>query len=186
MGARQMQQLTKAHIVETFNDLLREYPFEKITAKMIIDRAGVSKSTFYRFFLDKHDVLYFNYKNNIDQWVKNQGCKNWKELFVCVYASSLTDHAREKNAFAYNGADSYFQILYRYSYELVEMAALKNRGGGELGRDEKTQLSFFCYGLVSCYADWVRGKFDYTPQEMAEQMYLAMPAAYRNLWWNAR
>ena len=118
-----MQQLTKAHIVETFNDLLREYPFEKITAKMIIDRAGVSKSTFYRFFLDKHDVLYFNYKNNIDQWVKNQGCKNWKELFVCVYASSLTDHAREKNAFAYSGADSYFQILYRYSYELVEMAA---------------------------------------------------------------
>lgn len=180
-----MQQLTKAHIVESFNELLREYPFEKITAKMIIDRAGISKSTFYRFFLDKHDVLYYNYKNNIDQWVKKQHCKSWEELFVCVYASSLSDRAREKNALAYNGEDSYFQILYRYSYELVEMATQKNRGpGSQLQRDEKTQLSFFCYGLVSCYVDWVRGKFDYTPQEMAKQMYLAMPEVFRGLWWN--
>ena len=179
-----MQQLTKAHIVESFNELLREYPFEKITAKMIIDRAGISKSTFYRFFLDKHDVLYYNYKNNIDRWVKKQHCTCWRELFVCVYASSLTDHAREKNAFAYSGDDSYFHVLYRYSYELVEMVTQKNRGAGSgLTRDEKTQLSFFCYGLVSCYADWVKGKFDYTPEEMAEQMYLAMPPVFRDLWW---
>ena len=89
-----MQQLTKAHIVESFNELLTEYPFEKITAKMIIEHADVSKSTFYRFFLDKHDVLYFNYKNNIDQWVKKQHCHSWKELFVCVYASSLSYHVR--------------------------------------------------------------------------------------------
>ena len=68
-----------------------------------------------------------------------------------------------------------------------EKGPAENRGAGSgLTRDEKTQLSFFCYGLVSCYADWVKGKFDYTPEEMAEQMYLAMPAAYRNLWWNAR
>ena len=178
-----MQELTKAHIVASFNELLKEYPFEKITAKMIIERAGVSKSTFYRLFLDKHNVLYYNYKNNIDQWLKKQHCKSWKELFVCVYASSLSYHEREKNAFAYNGADNYFHILYRYSYEIVESAAKSNRNGGSLTRDEQTQLSFFCYGLVSCYADWVHGKFDYTPQEMAEQMYLAMPPAFRDLWW---
>ena len=178
-----MQQLTKAHIVETFNELLKEHPFEKITAKMIIERAGISKSTFYRFFLDKHDILYYNYKNNIDQWVKRQHCKSWKELFVCVYASSMAYLTREKNAFSYNGADSYYQILYRYSYEIVEAVAKACRGTG-MSRDERTQLSFFCYGLISCYADWVRGKVDYTPEEMAEQMYIAMPPVFRDLWYD--
>ena len=52
-----MKELTKDHILSTFNRLLREYQFEDISIKMIIDSSGVSKSTFYRHYLDKYDVI---------------------------------------------------------------------------------------------------------------------------------
>ena len=51
---------TRQRIFDAFNELLNHMPFEKITVEMIINQSGVSKSTFYRYFHDKYDVLNFN------------------------------------------------------------------------------------------------------------------------------
>lgn len=59
--------ITKQHITDSFNALFRKYPLEKITVNMIIENAGVSKSTFYRYFLDKFDVMNYNYKRVLDE-----------------------------------------------------------------------------------------------------------------------
>lgn len=44
-------------ISDSFKQLLQEYPFEKITVKMLTDRTGIIRSTFYHHFKDKLDVL---------------------------------------------------------------------------------------------------------------------------------
>lgn len=176
-----MTDVTKKHIVESFNELLRQYPFDKITAKMIIEKSHVSKSTFYRMFMDKYDVLYCNYKNNIEHWINVGKCEGWEDLFAHVFASAASDHAREKNAFSYYGYDSYFYVLYAYSLEFVENVARKCRSC-EMDEDEHIQISHFCYGLISIYYDWVKGKIDYTSDELAHQMYLAMPDKFKEIW----
>ena len=51
-----MKQITKDHILDSFNRLLRAYQFEEITVKMIMEESGVSRSTFYRYYFDKYDV----------------------------------------------------------------------------------------------------------------------------------
>lgn len=53
---------TKQHITDCFNGLSRKYTLDQITVNMIAEAAGVSKSTFYRHFLDKYDVMNYNYK----------------------------------------------------------------------------------------------------------------------------
>jgi len=55
-----MKQLTKDHILNSFNRLLREHHFEEITVKMIMEESGVSRSTFYRHYFDKYDVMNYN------------------------------------------------------------------------------------------------------------------------------
>ena len=49
------------HTRETLGDalvnLMREKPFEEITVQHILDRAGVSRSTFYTHFSDKNDLF---------------------------------------------------------------------------------------------------------------------------------
>ena len=52
-----MKQITKDHILDSFNRLLRAYQFEEITVKMIMEESGVSRSTFYRYYFDKYDVM---------------------------------------------------------------------------------------------------------------------------------
>ena len=53
----QRQDYMKRLISDSFKQLLQEYPFEKITVKMLTDRTGIIRSTFYHHFQDKLDVL---------------------------------------------------------------------------------------------------------------------------------
>ena len=48
---------TKARICEALLSCLNIEPFRKITVKKIIETAGVNRSTFYKYFLDKYDLL---------------------------------------------------------------------------------------------------------------------------------
>ncbi|MGI5985078.1 MAG: TetR family transcriptional regulator [Clostridiales bacterium] len=178
-----MKQLTKDHILNSFNRLLREHHFEEITVKMIMEESGVSRSTFYRHYFDKYDVMNYNYKKKLDAWVKSQNCKSWLELYQRIFNATDRDRKREKNAFSYVGPNSYFTFLYDYSYAMIEQITTKSRGR-PLTKDEHFQLSVFCYGGISVDIDWISGKIDYTREEIAEQIYLAMPATLRDEWCN--
>lgn len=58
MGTKEEQsRRSKEAICEALLQCLDEEAFRKITVKKIIDRAGVNRSTFYKYFLDKYDLL---------------------------------------------------------------------------------------------------------------------------------
>ncbi|MGN1013813.1 MAG: TetR family transcriptional regulator [Butyricicoccus sp.] len=44
-------------LADCFKMLLREHPFEKITIQMIAEQTGIIRSTFYRHFKDKQDLM---------------------------------------------------------------------------------------------------------------------------------
>ena len=52
---------TKLKIANTFEELLCEKPFNKITVQDIADRCGISRQTFYNHFLDKFDLSIWIY-----------------------------------------------------------------------------------------------------------------------------
>lgn len=181
-----MRDNTKIQILRACNSLLREVPFEKITVSMIAKKSGISKPTFYRYFIDKYDVMNYNYKRNLDKWISNNNCRCWREFYVKMYTASMTDSKREKNAFSAVGTNSYKAFLFQYSYAAIESSATKCRGGAPLTREEKIYLSIFCYGVIDLNFDWINGKLDYTVEEMAELTYLALPETLRDLWWNPK
>ena len=46
------------HINQTVFELLNDYHFDEITVQKICDAAEINRSTFYRYFQDKYDLLY--------------------------------------------------------------------------------------------------------------------------------
>ena len=50
--------------------LISEVDFNKISVETIMKEAGVSRSTFYRYFKDKYDVMNANFKNILDYFEK--------------------------------------------------------------------------------------------------------------------
>ena len=47
---------TKKNIEYTFFELLKTMPFEKVTVRLILEKALISKGTFYSHYLDKYDL----------------------------------------------------------------------------------------------------------------------------------
>ena len=47
--------------------LLEEIPFEKITLTQLCDASMVPRSTFYRYFEDKHDLLCYCFQTFFDE-----------------------------------------------------------------------------------------------------------------------
>lgn len=81
--------ITKQHITDSFNALFRKYPLEKITVNMIIENAGVSKSTFYRYFLDKFDVM--NYiRGYWTKFLRTMPAKAGRICSTAFYPTSTT------------------------------------------------------------------------------------------------
>ena len=60
---------TMTAILDAFNRLIAEKDFQKISVEMIMNEAKVSRSTFYRYFKDKYEVMNANYKNVLDYYV---------------------------------------------------------------------------------------------------------------------
>ena len=48
---------TKENIESHFIELLNRYPFQEITVKMLIAECKINRSTFYRNFEDKYQLL---------------------------------------------------------------------------------------------------------------------------------
>ena len=46
----------RARIIESYNELLRKYKYNKISVTKIVEKANVNKSTFYRNFADVYDL----------------------------------------------------------------------------------------------------------------------------------
>lgn len=48
---------TRLHIIEVFFDLYSRVDLEKISIKMLCDKSGMSRASFYKYFRDKYDLL---------------------------------------------------------------------------------------------------------------------------------
>ena len=63
-------------ITDGFTRLIGEVDFQKITVDMIMKEAGISRSTFYRYFKDKYDVMNANFKNLLDYYIVPERSRN--------------------------------------------------------------------------------------------------------------
>ena len=64
-----MANYTHKAILQTFDEMLMEMPFEKITVSALVARCEISSNTFYYHFQDIYDLL--------DEWMDEQMMEGW-------------------------------------------------------------------------------------------------------------
>lgn len=97
---------SKDLLAETLHELMCRMPFESISVTDILKACGVSRTTFYRHFYNKTDLLLYLFDSRIV--LSN---------FFSFYAPS---YEREKNFFSYLQQDSAFWIQAFSVPELLE------------------------------------------------------------------
>ena len=128
-----MQERTKEDILRAFNSLIEATDFDKITVQMIIDEAGIGRTTFYRYFKDKYDVMNYNYERYLQEYLMTGKVQTFEDFFNIMTAEGTEFFRHIRKVFDSNGANSFMNYLYEASFYAVQMI-LAMRGKTELTR----------------------------------------------------
>ena len=170
-------------IIDAFNRLIAEKGFSKITVEMIMEKAGVSRSTFYRYFRDKYDVMNANFKNLLDYYIDPSRSSNYKELCFHIFEYGQNNLAIFKNALSSTGFNSFDNFIREYSYQKILEITNANRDGAGFTPTEELRVYIFCNGISTVYKSIVDQRCKTTASEAAEALYEMMPESLKNYWW---
>ena len=98
-------------ILNAFNELSAKSDFESITVFQIVQKAGVSRATFYRWFRDKYDVMNYNYSSLLDQYISSGTLTTMEDLFILVLEESERIRNRLQPLFKSEGVNSFYSFI---------------------------------------------------------------------------
>ena len=169
-----MSERTRRDIVEACNKLLTKKDIESISTADIMSEARVSRSTFYRYFHDKYDVMNYNYKQIVDSAV--EGSSSFRDLLLHIGNAFANDDWKKRHKIHdYIGTNSFSDYIYRYSMDIAEEVVRTNRNGEGFTKREWFQMSIICYGIARMSKECLREDFSQTPEEVMEIMYSMFP-----------
>ena len=169
---------TKEILAESFRELAESKSIDKITVQEIVNNCDYSTATFYRHFKDKYDLIAWDYARKAEAIMARLSEKDasWKQTLMDWAEFFHAEKEYLANLFLHtSGHDSFIQYMTEVHYRAFTKHLLVISKLKEL--DEKTSLlaRTYCLGTVYLSCEWIIGKYDVTPDELAEIYENAVP-----------
>ena len=168
---------TKQHIANIAQALLERIPLEEISAKLLIECAGVSKSTFYRHFKDVQDVVLWIYISGVNDAVKD--CRSFESLTLGAYRFMAEHRSFIQRALSYQQQNNLSDYILSRSRADILNYARKALGEEKITRPLEKSIDFFCAGCRSVWISWVSGGMEEEPEEVVRGIMENMPPRLR-------
>ena len=157
-------QRTKKALITTFSDLLETKSFENITIQDLCEKANVRRSTFYRHFNDKYDLLnhivgtlieYFRtlHLPEIDPKDPRQFFNKFMKDILFFISDNKT---MVKSVISINIYSEVYQILYNQIYVVVKRQIEFDKQIGQFYIDEFIYGEFLTGGILSVILNWIQ------------------------------
>lgn len=168
---------TKKMILESFYRLLSQKPFEDIRVESILQDSGVSRSTFYRHFQDKYELMNSYYQNFFDSLQYDSQKDSWANL-IQLTLTFLSQHADYfQQAFKTEGQNTFSEFLYHYCYDFTSRIYLQKINKSQLTPLEKDLITSICAGNIRVVINWFDRNLQETPEELTQHLLLSFPEA---------
>ena len=166
----------KYRLAEAMKTCMRTMPVEKITVKEIVQECGTTRQTFYRYFLDKYDLINWYFDKILLESFEHMGegttvyeglCKKFqyieeeKLFFKAAFRNDQQNCLREHD----------FQLILAFYTRQIEEKTKE-----PISENLRFLLEMYCQGSIYMTVQWVLGERKSTPQEMAKALVSAMPA----------
>ena len=157
-------------LAESFRELAESKPVDKITVPDIIENCGYSKTTFYRLFRDKYDLMAWDYAQRLQAIVGQTEREDyeWKQILwdVAFLYNDEKDYLRNLLLHTH-GYETFSRKMKRLHIESLTKCVLDASGLKELDVKTAMYVRTYCLGTVDLSCDWILGKFPVTPEDLA-------------------
>lgn len=159
-------------LAESFKELAKKHPIEKITIKEITDLAGVIRPTFYNHFQDKYELLEWiittDLLDPIEPLIQN-GMIN--EGLVLLFTNIEKDSEFYSRAIKLEGQNSFGEI----AQSCVEKILLKVIDGVHTGKKQKYSwltpkriAEYYAQSMCYVVISWIQSGMTISAKELAE------------------
>ena len=150
-----MGNATKQALATALRDLLNTTTLDNITVKDIVDRADVSRQTFYYHFGDIYQLLDWAFQSSLKKLYERSE-ENWRDRILFAVEYLRTNRALTMNVYHSLGAEYLGAALEK---------AIRPVVAGAFGHidlplqineeDREFAISFFTYGVMGTILQWL-------------------------------
>lgn len=174
---------TKKIIADSMFLLLKTKSFEKITIEMILNKSSVSRSTFYRYFNDKYELMNWCYQSYVDTLLMKvyKGEECWRTTLTLIFQFLNDNHEYFEQASKVQGKNSFSDFLYNYSYEFYKNIYLAKKNEKALSDYARIALEFNCFGSVHIVKKWLENGRKESVSDISEWTFELIPELFRRV-----
>lgn len=166
-----------AYITQSLFELLSRKTFHQISVLEIVNHAGVSRSTYYRYFAEKEDIVKHFTAEVIQECISEYGLveqapkaskKNEQGTWLISMFATLKRYEREISLLKKNN------LTYLFLESLNECFITST----DLADIDQYKLRYHLGGLFNCFIYWMEAEIHKSPREMAIIVACALPIDY--------
>lgn len=174
--------LTKRIIVETFLELCQTMPIEKVGIAFLMEKAGLSKPTFYHHFKDKYDLIAWIYIQDVTETEKSQHYLGGLEELVIGLKNLSEKKEFYKKALSMRGQNTLLETLHNYNmnYNIQSIKAYLRTD--DLSNEIMFVLKYHSYGCIGYTLEWLKAECPISAKEFARMQYKYMPDIVKKAW----
>lgn len=165
-----------------FLALLQANNFDKISVKMIIDQAGINRSTFYAHYLDKFDLMEKVQESLLNELIKDLPEINWtsqtplesqfKQRSINI-VNNITQHRELVSLMlSKNAGHSFESHLQNRSRQVFEDVITDE----QLIIPREYASVLLTASVTSALTTWVKNGFEESPEDFADIISRVMPS----------
>ncbi|MBQ6452962.1 MAG: TetR/AcrR family transcriptional regulator C-terminal domain-containing protein [Coriobacteriales bacterium] len=169
---------TKRMFADELETMMERMPLSKVRVGELCARCGVERRVFYYHFKDKYDLVAWMFEQD-QQEALTVGAPYTESLYAASHQRLWERRAFYRRAFEEDTQNSIRSYLLEFSTRANELALKRYLAVNELSRDRLFMARHFAHGNIGCVIDWLQGKLQATPAQLAAYMFAGMPRELR-------
>lgn len=155
--------MTKDMVAHALLALMEEYPYQKITISDIAKKAEVDRSTYYRNFHSKEDIIEYFFDRILQEFLDSFSDFSSIDYTIYFYSIFSIFYAYKKEVL----------LIYKTSLASCLLEALSKRFrfsqySEEAPVPKQYEISYIIGGIYNCLMLWMARDMEETPEQMSE------------------
>lgn len=164
-------EMMKSYIVEALLILMSEREFQSITVGEIVTKAGVNRSTYYRHFSGKEDVIFYFLDSVMREYIEKA---RLQKPDLESYLQNMFYH--------YLKYKKQMLIIYHAGLSAILLKVLEKYFHSQINTnqslEEQYKVSFYIGGIFNHFVMWFSRGMKESPEEMTAYALLVLPAQF--------
>ena len=159
--------MVKKLLAGAMEELLLTKSIDSITVNDIIERADVSRTTFYRHFEDKFALINWIFGQYMDELtISYQGVTSYRLLLAKLFTFFQEKQVFFTKILNYLGQNTFYQYFLDRMTTLLTAYLQDSIGSGNLSNADKYMLRYHSGGLLRVTYDWLDAGTPESPEEL--------------------